>query len=313
MQSYRCDLCDGTRIDPIAERDRRGKPLRTGICRDCGLIQHLPVPSDEEVARFYAERYREEYHGEARPSSRRVMRAWRNGQRIVRRLAACWPRPMRVIEVGAGIGCTVKGLQLAGFDAEGIEPHHGFCRYGREALGAPIAQRSLFELKAEAAYDGVVLVHVIEHFTSPRRALQQIHRLLRDGGRLYIECPNAYAPFTQFARMFHYAHIYNFTPKTLLALAADCGFRLERIFTDEDDPNIEASFVKGAADGSLKAELSGHADEVLGRIVRHGFWRHVLRTRYLKARVRKLAGYAREFVTARRFERALLARLNDAG
>ena len=88
------------------------------VCTTCGLIAHANIPSEEELQAFYATDYRQDYHGEITPSNRRVMRAWKNGQRIERRLSA-WTKPgHRVFEIGAGIGCTVKAFQRTGCLAE---------------------------------------------------------------------------------------------------------------------------------------------------------------------------------------------------
>ena len=95
-----CDLCNGTRFELISKRDRRGKPLDTGMCCDCGLVAHWNIPTDDELNAFYATRYRREYHGETTPSARRVMRAWRNGLRIYRLLKP-WLNPEdEVFEIG---------------------------------------------------------------------------------------------------------------------------------------------------------------------------------------------------------------------
>ncbi len=272
---------------------------------------HMPVPDEAELARYYAERYRRDYHGETRPSPRRVMRAWKNGERIAARLAPILPEGASVLEIGAGIGCTVKALELEGFAARGIEPNRDFGRYGREMLRADVREGRLEDLGEGEHADAVLLVHVIEHLVSPRRALARIRALLPEGGLLYLECPNAWAPHAPLSRMFHFAHIYNFTPQTLLALAAECGFALERMFTDEEDPNIEALFVK-AEPRRVAHELAGHADALLARLARFDWLRYHLRRDYLRRRWKKLLGYAGEYLHARRFERDLVARLRDA-
>src|SRR6476619_4618273 len=75
-----CDRCGGRQFEVVSRRDRKGKALDTAVCVRCGLVAHLNVPSDKELAEFYSHHYREEYHGETTPSPRRVVRAWRNGQ-----------------------------------------------------------------------------------------------------------------------------------------------------------------------------------------------------------------------------------------
>src|SRR5690606_30690153 len=71
----RCDLCGGERFELIAHYDRHGDPLATTMCLDCGLVCHAQIPSDQQLAEFYACQYRRAYHGETIPSPRRVMRA----------------------------------------------------------------------------------------------------------------------------------------------------------------------------------------------------------------------------------------------
>ncbi len=306
-QSMTCDLCGGQRFALLAERDRRGQPLRTGVCQDCGLVSHWPVPSEEAVARYYAEQYRQDYHGERTPSRRRIMRAWRNGERLVRRLAPELTAGVRVFEVGAGIGCTVKCFELAGFQASGIEPNRDFNRYTRERLRAEVQNCNLYDWTPAADLDLVLLVHVIEHFRSPTAALLKIRDLLADQGLLYVECPNVAAPFATFDRLFHFAHIHNFTPATLQALAGKCGFRVVRRFHDDDHPDVALLLQKTEVPPAAPIP-EGEAERVDAAIHRFTTAGYYLRAGYLKRRGAKLAGYARERLVARAFVRDLLQR-----
>ena len=134
-----CDLCGGVRFELISRRDRKGGELLTGVCTVCGLVAHMQIPSDEQLDEFYAEHYRRKYHRETTPSARRVMRAWKNGQRIYSRLAPLIGHDDFVFEIGSGIGCTVKAFELCGHRVAGIEPNKGFCRLSVDQLRAPVA------------------------------------------------------------------------------------------------------------------------------------------------------------------------------
>ncbi|MCI0376664.1 MAG: class I SAM-dependent methyltransferase [Gemmataceae bacterium] len=266
-----CDLCGGGNYEIICARDRRGKPLNTAACTQCGLVGHETVPTEQELADYYARHYRQEYHGEATPSARRVWRAWIKGQRVVKELAPFLKPGAAVFEVGAGIGCNVKSFELAGFEASGLEPGTSFQQFSAEQLRARIHHCSLFDFRpltpdpsppqgrGETSlppdpsppcgfsapsrsrlgpgermphFDLVLLIHVIEHFRSPRQALEVILRMLRPGGKLYLECPSLAVAHTDRAEMFHFAHIHTFTPSTLLQLLRQCGFELEVGFSD---------------------------------------------------------------------------------
>jgi len=269
---------------------------------------HLPVPSEEEVADYYANRYRQDYHGEQEPSPRRVMRAWNNGERIYGQLKPYLKGHEAVFEIGAGIGCTVKAFETHGHKASGIEPNRDFNAYSRTRLLTRIENTNLYDLKDAGSPDLVLLIHVIEHFSSPSRALKHIHKLLAEGGLFYVECPNLTGPFATFDRMFHYAHIYNFSPQTLQMLAEKCGFETVAALTSENEPDIHMLFRKAKAKPTAMP-LGSHAVKVEEALNRHNALTYHLRPAYLLRRVRKLWCYLVEGVCARWFVNRLLAKL----
>jgi len=296
-----CDLCAGRRFEIISRRDRRGQELLTGACTRCGLVAHQHIPSEAELNAFYATRYRDEYHGETTPSARRVMRAWRNGLRIYGQLAP-WLEPgNEVFEIGAGIGCTVKLFDLAGHPAAGIEPNHGFQQFSRDHLHAAVADAYLFDLPPRPAHDLVLLIHVIEHFRSPREALDSLHRIIRPSGRLYVECPNLAAPFTTRSKLFHFAHIHNFTPPTLEMLARRCGFEVEHWFSRPRDPNLQA-LLRSVDSGRLEIAADSYR-QTIDALNRYNALTYHLRWSYLWPRLTKLRSYLHEHLAAERYLR----------
>ncbi len=310
MSQQSCDLCASTHSDILYQKDRHGKDLNTAICCNCGLIMHSPMPSEAEIAHYYANDYRKDYHGEQRPSDKRIMRAWHNGERILSRLVNHIPAPCRVFEIGAGIGCTVKAFEHHGYEASGIEPNKDFNSFTQQELHAKVENTNLFDLESKQRCDLALLIHVIEHFTAPSKALKKIHQLIADDGYLYIECPNIAAPFAHPAKMFHFAHTYNFSPETLIALASRCGFERVQVFSDEDDPNLAILFRKTDA-ASIIPTRPEHANELKYLIKHCKLINYHLRPVYLKRRIIKLASYAKELLFCRIFVRWLLKQLSQ--
>lgn len=293
-----CDLCGGSDFELISTRDRHGQALSTGACRKCGLVAHMEIPTEDELHQFYSEDYRKDYHGELTPSRRRVMRAWRNGRRIYDQLQPHLNGGKRLLEVGAGIGCTVRVFELNGWEATGIDPNVGFLNYSREHLKSSIRVGNLYDLPAEESYDVILLVHVIEHFRSPRAALQHIRKLLPTGGRFYVECPNLAAPFATQPRLFHFAHIHNFTPQTLRWLAESCGFRLVTSFDSENDPNLQMLF---EAASPQDVSFENGLQDTHAALNRYNRLTYHLRPAYLTSRIRKVCGYLWEHLYASHF------------
>lgn len=288
-----CDLCGDTRYELICDRDRCGQPWRTVACTTCGLVGHEVIPTEQQLEEFYARQYRQEYHGESVPSHRRIMRAWYKGERVVRQLQPTMRPGDRVFEVGAGLGLNVKQFELAGYQACGIEPSHSFQTYARNRLRARIEQGSLFDYRADQPFDLVLLIHVIEHFRSPRQALHKIFQLLKAGGRLYLECPSLATWHARRCEMFHFAHIHTFTPPTLLHLTRQCGFELHTCFSSGLGLNHKMLFVKTQPRHDLPLPCYETTLEILRDY--HAPW-HRLQGWYLWGRLRRWGIYLREWL-----------------
>jgi SAM-dependent methyltransferase len=300
----RCDLCGHDQFEVLSRLDRRRQPLVTEVCMCCGLVSHQTIPSEEELAAFYATEYRWQYHREITPSPRRVMRAWRNGQRIYRQVAPWLAPRSRVLEIGAGIGCTVKAFEQEGHDATGIEPNDGFQAYSRQRLRAEVTRHYLADLPPQPINDLVLLVHVIEHFRSPRTAMEQLHKLIRPGGLLYVECPNLGAVATR-EKTFHFAHIHNFTPGTLTLLARHTGFEVESWFVQPHAPILQV-LLRRVAQPHCDVP-PGSYEQTLAAFHRYGFFSYYLRGEYLASRCVEVLDKAWELAAAPAYVRRILA------
>lgn len=276
-----CDLCGGLEFELVAQRDRRGRALSTVLCKRCGLVSHLAIPSDQELLRYYQRHYRQEYHGQGRPAPHRIVRAWRRGEELTRLLGGGLNPGDGVLDVGAGLGCTIKQLELAGLAARGIEPGVEFQDFSRRELAAQIGIGTWQDLPSQPRYRLVLMVHVIEHLSSPRAALAHLRTTLAPGGQLYVECPNLYSPHAAPGRWFHPAHVYNFTPATLAMLCRGCGFQIDATLGDERDRNLRLLLSRAPANHALNTDGYQQAREAL---TRYNTLTYHLRWSYLRER-----------------------------
>lgn len=309
MELAPCDLCDQTEFEQIADIDRLGASLSTVICKSCGLVRHAEVPTEQELQEFYSTDYREAYNGERVPGARRIMRAWNNGKRICSQVAPLLQPGSRVLEVGAGIGCTVKVFEKAGFAAQGIDPGGEFLKFSRDKLHTDVEIRNLYDLPQESQFDAVLLIHVIEHLRSPKQALRHIAGLIKPGGMFYVECPNLQAPFARRSKLFHTAHIHNYNPSTLQMLAQSCGFRLRKRFGDEQDTNLQMLF-QHSGEECLDIDSENYA-KTLSDLGRTDLLPYHLRLRYVTDRTRKVGSYLNEMFQAKAFVEDLIRECDE--
>ena len=279
-----CDLCCSTQFEVVSQSDRRRQALATVICKHCGLVSHEQIPSEVELENYYANEYRNDYHGEFSPSAHRVVRARQVGSALLNDLITDLKPDDHIFEIGAGIGCTVKAFQDAGFRASGIEPGQGFCNYARKQVGVDVQQLSLADVPQKPCCNVALLVHVIEHLRSPREAITHIRTLLQQDGLLYVECPDLSQTHAAPSKLFHYAHIYNFVPTALASLCESCGFDLVR----EIPSNAKVIKHLYKATGPREPQVDPHSyATALAGIFRYNTLTYHLRSEYLIDRYRR--------------------------
>ncbi len=220
-----CNLCGGSDVEVIGDRDRDGNSLRTTICRACGLVWSNPRPSEDEVRRYYSREYRLDYKGQSTPSLRHIARSARGALNRYRALAPYINDGDRILDAGAGGGEVVYVLRKLGFAATGLEPDEHYARHARESLGVPVETAFVQDATyAGGSFDVVTMYHALEHVEDPSAILARLRGWMTLHGALLVEVPNVEAVCISPAHRFHFAHFYNFNRVTLEALGRKAGF-----------------------------------------------------------------------------------------
>ncbi len=124
---------------------------------------------------------------------------WREGQQrrlqMIRR-AVPHLASARVLVDGCGLGMYVRALapiarQVFGLDIEVDRVREG----AREGIAGLLAGQAELLPFAANAFDALLSHEVLEHVADDRRALREIFRVLRPGGRLVLFVPNRGYPF----------------------------------------------------------------------------------------------------------------------
>jgi len=103
------------------------------------------------------------------------------------------PKPTqgdRILDVGCGNGSFLSIASDAGWQVTGLDPDNSAVLAARKS-GLNIYLGHIDELShMSSCFDVITLSHVIEHVHDPSYLLSSLHRLLKDGGLLYLETPN---------------------------------------------------------------------------------------------------------------------------
>lgn len=212
-----CQLCGSAALE------RFDVPGRTLLwkCPPCELYQHGTQAGEEDYAQAELAPYEKYRRRKRRTAALRL-------NRLAVYLDAARPR---VLDIGCNVGCTVEAARDRGWDAYGVDLSRYAVRLCRERGLACSPTDGLHLPFEDAFFDAVVAWHVIEHVADVRRTLAEWRRVLRPGGVMVLETPDASSPRVRregaaYARFWKPEHTYAFTPANLRAFVAAAGFDL---------------------------------------------------------------------------------------
>jgi SAM-dependent methyltransferase len=270
-----CTLCDARDAALISRKDRHGRPLRTVLCRGCGLAWSDPLPAPDSLASYYREHYRWEYQGTYRPRRVHIYRNGRNALERFRQLRRWLPPQARVLDVGSGGGELLYLLGREGCRATGVEPHAGYAEFAIREYGLDVRIGSVEQIELEAAsFDLIALYHVLEHTACPAVVLARLRQWLKPTGVLAVEVPNLEATCQAPNHRFHRAHLFHFNRATLTALGRREGFFAEHAELSPDGGNLFVVFRPAAPAPVDRAALRENFERVRKQLEQHTWLRH---------------------------------------
>lgn len=231
----KCDLCGADNPEVIFEgKDRLHKLPGTFpvvMCRECRLIYVNPRPDSQTLSYYYPNEYSP--YDQGRGLIGYLKKTLRNieAKRIARRI----PKAGRVLEVGCAAGDLLVPLSARGLYAAGIEMSPHAATVARETHGLSVHTGTLFDANFEkGSFDAVVMRHVVEHFPSPRQALQEAACFLKPGGQLFVTTPNVDSVDCRLFGPYWYAydpprHLVVFSKNTLERMLKEAGFDLIQV------------------------------------------------------------------------------------
>jgi 2-polyprenyl-3-methyl-5-hydroxy-6-metoxy-1,4-benzoquinol methylase len=261
-----------------------------------------PRPREKEIKKFYAEEYRVRYKGTWQPKLKHVYRGGLVARARYATLRSFLKSADVILDVGSGGGELVYLLRGLGYDARGIEPNEGYARYAKDELRLPIAIGFFKELSlSEQIYDVITLYHVLEHLEDPFGTIAGLRPLLKPGGHLIIEVPNIEGTCGEPAHRFHFAHLYNFNPATLAALARKAGYTILETSISSDGGNVAVFLQKAGEPSGFDGRIPGNRDRIVGVLAGHTKLGHYLSAHPYGRALRKSARALDEWRVTKRF------------
>jgi SAM-dependent methyltransferase len=169
----------------------------------------------------------------------------------------------------------LQEAKTAGWDAVGVETSDFAAQYARERTGCPVHTGTLQEARLESeSFDVITLMDVIEHVAEPSPLIDEIYRVLRPGGVIFLVTPNFGSLFVRIYGSKAYGigpeeHVVYFQPGTIERLLQKSGFR--RIITLTRDlyaENLRRLLHRSKSDAHTQIKTAFGEHTVLGTLRR---------------------------------------------
>jgi 2-polyprenyl-3-methyl-5-hydroxy-6-metoxy-1,4-benzoquinol methylase len=253
-----CPFCGAEGGEPDCIRP---DGLTVNECRACGAFFVSPVPTEAQLADFYAN-YDALHRRDAAADPPTLLAAYRrlgplNDLRIRELSSMMRIAGKRVLDVGFGRAYFLWCLQSLGADVYGIELDESAITIAR-GLGITNVRKATIEQCADdRPYDLIVLNDLVEHPLDPMSLLRNCVRLLAPGGLMLVWTPNGAAargleaPVTFRVDLEHMQYL---TPEACWMMSGVLGLRIVHFETYgfPDIENIDRPRAPIRADGAIR-------------------------------------------------------------
>ncbi len=233
-----CPICRNAEVEVLHEQRfvlPEGHILPSSFdvvwCAQCGFAYADSPAQQEDYDRYYAAFSKYEDNQTSTGGGGSSFDARRLRETAAAIAAVLSDQQARIIDLGCANGGLLAELQALGYsNLVGVDPSTGCVANIRRLYEIEAHPGSIRAMPSVGTFDLVILSHVLEHVADLRSTVRDLRALLREGGRCYIEVPDAtryrdflLAPFQDF----NTEHINHFSLSALGNLFARDGFAVE--------------------------------------------------------------------------------------
>lgn len=197
-------------------------------CNSCSLVYVNPRPASELTIASYSDAVDPTFVAQ---NDDRIATFRKTLRGVMRKLGQQAGEGRRVLDIGCAGGAFPFAARELGFDAAGVEPSRWMADFARRTYGLDVKDGILKPgMFPSASFDLVTLWDVIEHVPQPHQVLTLAYDLLKPGGLLLVNFPDA---GSNMARAMGWrwpfwlsVHLFYYTRETMARQVEKAGFKV---------------------------------------------------------------------------------------
>ncbi len=206
-------------------------------CNNCTLRFTQNVPGEENIGRYYQSKNYISHSDTSEGLINKLYHKVRNRtliqkKKIIQKQTG--KTTGAILDIGCGTGAFLNIMQKSGWNITGLEPDNAARKKAKELYQLNIENsEKLFSLPAQS-FDAITMWHVLEHVHELHNYIEQLKKLLKPDGKLFIAVPNYTSYDAKIYKEFWAAydvprHLYHFSPMAMKILLENHRLKIDLI------------------------------------------------------------------------------------
>lgn len=235
-----CPSCYSTHITKaleVIDYTLSGESFEIWHCNDCSFRFTQNIPDKDSIGGYYQA---EDYISHSDTNKGIVNRLYRMVRRVTiknkRNIIRSHTKLSKgnLLDLGAGTGAFASCMHRSGWQVSALEPDKEARKKAADLYSLQLEDSSkLFEMAANH-FDAITLWHVIEHVHSLHDYMDQLRKILKPGGVMFIAVPNYTSLDAKIYGQYWAAydvprHLYHFSPVAMNKLLIQHELKLKAV------------------------------------------------------------------------------------
>lgn len=229
----KCEICGSSNLSGFLECTDHfltKEKFKISQCNECGFVFLNPQPEKEKLEPYYDS---PDYISHSGTEKGIINKIYKKVKKITikrkLKIVCRYSVGRKILDIGCGSGELLNIFKENKWQTMGVETNEKARNYAIKKYGLQVIDETEVEKIQDRSFDVICLWHVLEHVPELQKRMNELKRLLKPAGTLFIAVPHCNSYDAAYYKEYWAAydvprHLWHFTPSTLKALCNKYGF-----------------------------------------------------------------------------------------